>query len=144
PAPRAILLDRQDHVLAAPRLVDATRGQQRPDEPLVQPHQPDDRGGHESADHGGPSAGVAASASLTIFRPARPARFANDPRTASSAYSSSGRGMRTKSYPVGSSSLVSRYASRSSRRMRLRRTAVPNFRDTDSPTREWGSPFSRA
>ena len=79
------------------------------------------------------------------FLAASPASFTSDAFT-SSRVGGSGRcrGISTRSTPGGRSARVNRNASRKSRLYRLRATAPPTFRDTDTPSRGCGRPFSQA
>src|SRR5262249_29704502 len=67
-APRAVLADGQNHVLAAPGLVDTRWRQNRTYQALVKADKANHRRGEQAADHGVSPARFIVSASLRIFR----------------------------------------------------------------------------
>ena len=144
-ADRAILLHGPNEIGAARRLKTAASSQDRAERILVDPRHPDqdprrnaedrpeDRG-QEVALHG-PDLSPCSQSFCQIFLAALRANLTSDSCKPAVSGTASGRGITIKSSPAGNCSRDKRNASRMQRFQRLRTTAPPTLRETESPSR---------
>src|SRR5206468_704691 len=135
-ADHAVLPHRLERVLRARRVVAAVRPQCGRDNPPVEVEGQQ----QELADDPHGAALPARPAESTSSRSAASTRGSPPSRASAPA---SGRATRTKSCPSGSSGASAQKASRSIRFTRLRSTAPPTFRPTETPSRGSPTPSAR-